>query len=331
VVAAVLLAGAVGIGLGGLMVGSAPFTLQEVLGVLTGAGTPAQELVLLEFRAPRVVAGLAVGASLGLAGALTQTFARNPLATPDILGVTSGAALGAVAAICLGGGIYAVGVPLLALGLPATAAVGGLVTAALVYGLSWRHGIDSYRLILIGIGVTAALSGVTSYLIAQAKITDAQAAAQWLVGNLSGVSWASVWPVVAVLAVVAPVAAFQTRNLSAGQLGDELAVGLGVPLGRHRLIVIACAVLATAAAVSASGPVEFAAFVSPQIGLRLARSARPPLAASALVGAVLVAGADLLVRGVLPGERPVGIITAMVGAPYLIWLLTRRRGKGEEL
>jgi iron complex transport system permease protein len=306
--------------------GSADYTILEVIQVLAGRGTPAQELILLDFRAPRVVAGLAVGASLGLAGTLTQTFARNPLATPDILGVTSGAALGAVAAICLGGGGYAVAAPLLALGIPTMSTVGAVCSATVVYGLAWRGGINSYRLILIGIGATATLSGITSYLIAQAKITDAQAAAVWLVGNLSGVSWSSVWPVVVVLAVVAPVAASQSRDLAVSQLGDDLAVSLGVAMQRHRMIVIGCAVALTAAAVSASGPVEFVAFVSPQIALRLTGAARPPLFTSALAGAILVAGADSLVRGVLPGERPVGLITAMIGAPYLIWLLIRHRG-----
>ncbi|MDR2565729.1 MAG: iron chelate uptake ABC transporter family permease subunit [Bifidobacteriaceae bacterium] len=316
----------VAVGLAGIRAGSSQLTTAEIARVLLGAGAPAQELVMLEFRLPRVVGGLAVGACLGLAGALTQTFARNPLATPDILGVTSGAAAGAVAAICLGGGTYGVGPILLTLGMPAAAAVGALATAAVVYGLAWRGGVESYRLILIGIGATAALGGVTSYLIATARITDASAAAQWMVGNLSGISWASVWPVLAALAVMAPVAATQARNLAVGQLGDELAAGLGVPLQRHRLIVIGCAVVLTAAAVSASGPVEFAAFVAPQIALRLAGAARPPLVASALAGAVLVAGADAVSRGVLPGETPVGIITAVVGAPYLIWLLIRRPG-----
>jgi iron complex transport system permease protein len=315
----------------GLAAGSASYSLAEIAGVLAGFGSPADQLVLIEFRAPRVAAGLAVGASLGLAGALTQTFARNPLATPDILGVTSGASLGAVAAICLGGGTYAVAAPLLALGLPAAAAVGALAAAVVVYGLAWRGGVDSYRLILIGIGATAALGGVTNYLVARAQITDASAAAQWMVGNLAGVSWVSVWPVVVVLALVWPFAAAQSRALDVSQLGDDLASGLGVDLNRHRFAVLGCAVALTAAAVAASGPVEFAAFVSPQIALRLAAAARPPLAASALVGACLVTGADALARGPLPGDTPVGIITAIIGAPYLLWLLIRHRPGQEAL
>lgn len=307
--------------------GSSQLGLGDVVRTLIGAGTPSQELIVLELRLPRVLCGALVGAALGLAGALTQTFARNPLATPDILGVTSGAALGAVAAIVLAGGSYSVGAGALTLGLPAAAAIGALGTAAMVYGLSWRSGVDSYRLILVGIGATAALTGVTSYLIARAQLTEASTAAQWLVGSLSGVSWASVWPVLVAVAVLTPIALAQSSTLSVSLLGDDVSTGLGVAVQRHRLVIVACAVLLTAAAVSAAGPIEFVAFVSPQIVRRLAGTARPPLLASAVVGALVVVGADTLSRTVLPGEVPVGIVTAVIGAPYLIWLLTRRKDR----
>lgn len=312
-----------------LVIGSSRLSAADAVTTLFGGGSAAQRLIVVDLRLPRVVGGLLVGAALGLAGALTQTFARNPLATPDILGVTSGASLGAVAAIVLGGGTFAVAPGLLSLGLPAMAGLGALVTAAVVYGLAWRGGVSSYRLILIGIGATATLTGLTSYLVARAQITEAGAAAQWLVGSLSGISWASVWPVLIAVVVLVPVAWSQVRDLSTGELGDEIAVGLGVALQRHRLVVIACAVGLTAAAVSASGPIEFVAFVAPQVALRLARASRPPLAASALVGALIVVGGDVLARGVLPGQLPVGIVTAFIGAPYLIWLLTRRPTRGE--
>ena len=315
---------AVGLALLGITAGSSSLTVVDVARTLLGGGTPGQELIVFDLRLPRVAAGLLVGIALGLAGALTQTFARNPLATPDIIGVTSGASFGAVAAIVLAGGSYSVGAGLLALGLPAAAALGALLTAAVVYGLSWRGGVDSYRLILIGIGATAVLTGITTYLIARAQITDAAAAAQWLVGSLSGVSWSSVWPVLVAVLVITPIALAQSANLEVSQLGDEMTTALGVAVQRHRLLVIVCAVVLTAAAVSASGPIEFVAFVAPQIARRLAGTSRPPLLAAALLGSVIVVGGDALVRGVLPGEVPVGIITAVVGAPYLIWLLTRR-------
>ncbi|GAA0966407.1 ABC transporter permease [Frigoribacterium faeni] len=305
--------------------GSSSLGVTDVVRTLLGAGTPGQELIVLELRLPRVVGAVVVGACLGLAGALTQTFARNPLATPDILGVTSGAGLGAVSAIVLAGGGYAVTGGLLSFGVPVAAVLGALVTSALVYGLSWRGGIDSYRLILIGIGMTASLGGLTSYLVARAQITEAAAATQWLVGSLSGMSWSSVWPAVVVLAVIAPLAATQTRALDVSQLGDDLSTGLGVAVQRHRLAVLVCAVLLTAGAVSAAGPLEFVAFVAPQVARRLTGTGRPPLVGSAVIGGLIVVGADLVTRTLLPGEVPVGILTAIIGAPYLIWLLIRHR------
>jgi iron complex transport system permease protein len=307
----------------GIAVGSSTTSIADVLRTLAGAGTTAQQFIVLELRLPRAAAGAAAGLCLGLAGALTQTFSRNPLATPDILGVTSGASAGAVTAIVIGGGGYSVGSGLLGFGIPVVATVGGLAAAALVYGLSWRGGVDSYRIILIGIGVTASLGGLTSYLLVRAQITQATAATQWLVGSLSGVSWASVWPMLVALAVVAPLALAQSAPLEISQLGDDFSTGLGVALQRHRLAVIAAAVLLTAMAVSAAGPVEFVAFVAPQLARRLARTARPPLLASALGGAIVVLTADVVARTAFPGELPVGILTAIIGAPYLIWLLTR--------
>lgn len=311
----------------GISAGSSTLSIGDVVRTLAGAGTRASEFIVFELRLPRVAAGAAAGLCLGLAGALTQTFSRNPLATPDILGVTSGASAGAVAAIVLGGGGYSVGASLLGFGIPVVATVGGLVAAVAVYGLAWRGGVDSYRIILIGIGVTASLGGLTGYLLVHAQLTQATAATQWLVGSLSGVSWASVWPMVVVLALVTPLALAESAALGITQLGDDFSTGLGVSLQRHRLVVIGLAVVLTAAAVSAAGPVEFVAFVAPQLARRLAGTPRPPLLASALAGAVVVLAADTVARVALPGELPVGILTVIVGAPYLIWLLTRRTHK----
>lgn len=309
-----------------LVVGSSSLTPADVVATLFGQGDAKMQLIVFELRMPRVAAALVVGLCLGMAGALAQGFARNPLASPDILGVTSGASLGAVAAIVLGGGTYAVASTLSSIGIPLAAIVGALAASAAVYGLAWRDGVESYRLILIGIGATATLGGITSFLVARAQITDAAQAAQWMVGSLSGVSWASVWPAALALLILAPVALSQSRNLDIAQLGDELTVGLGVRIQLHRLLLLFVATVLTAVAVSASGPVEFVAFVAPQIARRVARVSRPPLLASALMGAIIVLGGDSFARAVAPG-LPVGVITVIVGAPYLIWLLIRGRQK----
>ena len=311
----------------GIVAGSSRMSVTDVWATLLGAGSRTFEFIVFELRLPRVAAAIGVGLCLGLAGALTQTFSRNPLATPDILGVTSGASAGAVTAIVIGGGGYAVGGSLLGFSIPVVATIGGLLAAAVVYGLSWRQGVDSFRLILIGIGVTAILGGVINFLLVRAQIRQVSAATQWMVGSLSGVSWVSVWPMVVVLFVLVPFALTQSAALEINQLGDEFSTGLGVAVQRHRLLVIVAAVVLTSAAVSAAGPVEFVAFVAPQVARRLARTARPPLIASALVGAALVLIADVTARAAFGAEIPVGIVTAIIGAPYLIWLITRRNLK----
>ncbi len=309
----------------GVAIGSTWIAPATVVRALLGAESGPEGFIVTTLRLPRVLTGALVGLTLGIAGALTQTFTRNPLGTPDIIGVTSGASVGAVAAIVLGGGSYSVSSVALAGGIPVAATVGALVAAAVVYGLGWRGGVQSYRLVLVGIGVGATLDAVTSYLLVRAKITVAAAASQWLVGSLSSTSWSSVWPLLIVAAVAVPIALATSAALGIGQLGDEVATGVGLAVQRHRLLVIGLAVVLTAAAVAAAGPVGFVAFVVPQIGLRLAGTNRPPLLLAGALGAVLVLAADLLARSAFPWQVPVGIVTTVIGAPYLIWLLVRHR------
>ncbi|OIH94649.1 iron ABC transporter [Curtobacterium sp. MCBA15_001] len=309
----------------GVAIGSTWITPDVVVRSLLGLGSGPDAFIVTTLRLPRVLTGALVGVTLAVAGALTQTFTRNPLGTPDIIGVTSGASVGAVAAVVLGGGSYAVGSAVLGGGIPVAATVGALVAAVAVYGLGWRGGVQSYRLVLVGIGVSATLDAVTSYLLVRAQITQATAASQWLVGSLASTSWSSVWPLLIVTVVAVPIALATSAALGIGQLGDEVAVGVGLGIQRHRLLVIALAVVLTAAAVAAAGPVGFVAFVVPQIALRLAGTNRPPLLLSAALGAVLVLGADLLARSAFPWQVPVGIVTTVIGAPYLIWLLVRHR------
>ncbi|QCR45205.1 iron ABC transporter [Curtobacterium sp. SGAir0471] len=309
----------------GVAVGSTFIAPATVVRALLGAEDGPDGFIVTTLRLPRVLTGALVGLVLGTAGALTQTVTRNPLGTPDIIGVTSGASVGAVAAIVLGGGTYSVSSVVLSGGIPVAATIGALVAAAAVYGLGWRGGVQSYRLVLVGIGVSATLDAVTSYLLVRAKITVATAASQWLVGSLSSTSWTTVWPLLIVAAVCVPIALATSAALGIGQLGDEVATGVGLGVQRHRLLVLALAVVLTAAAVAAAGPIGFVAFVVPQVALRLAGTNRPPLLLAGALGAVLVLGADLLARSVFPWQVPVGIVTTVVGAPYLIWLLVRHR------
>ncbi|MGY1642134.1 FecCD family ABC transporter permease [Geodermatophilus sp. SYSU D00703] len=317
-VAAVLL-GAVSLGRGDFPIGVA-----DVLRTLVGLGEQRQEFIVLQLRAPRVVVGALVGIAFGVAGALFQTFARNPLASPDILGITQGASVGAVAAIVLGGGAGATGL-LGGLGVPLAALVGALVTGVLLFGLAWRRGVDGYRLVLVGIALWAVASALTDWLLTRAEIFDAAAAYVWITGSLNARTWGQAVPLALALAVLLPAALATSRALAVLQFGDDTARGLGLRLAATQAGVVLVAVALTAAAVSAAGPISYVALVVPQIAVRLAGGSRPPLLASGLLGAALVLGADLLTRTVLPEALPVGILTAVVGAPYLLWLLVRGR------
>ncbi|SCX44152.1 iron complex transport system permease protein [Klenkia marina] len=305
--------------------GDYPIGVVDVLRTLVGLGDPTQQFIVTELRAPRVVVGVLVGLALGLSGALIQTFARNPLASPDTLGINAGASAAAVAVIVLGGGTAGGGQLLGGLGLPLAALLGGLTTALLIFGLAWRKGVDGYRLILVGIGLSAVGIAAVDYLLTRSTIQDATAATVWLTGSLNGRTWDQAWPLGLVLLVLVPVALACSRQLGVLQFGEETARALGVRVGPTQAVVVLVAVALAAVSVSAAGPVAFVALVVPQVAVRLVGGSRPPLLASALLGALLVVSADLLTRTVLPVALPVGIVTAVVGAPYLLWLLVRGR------
>ncbi|MGH3242261.1 MAG: FecCD family ABC transporter permease, partial [Spirillospora sp.] len=242
----------VALGTGVLLIGSGDFPMSpaQVVRTLLGQGTPADSLIVNEIRLPRVAAALAVGAALGLAGAIFQSLVRNPLGSPDILGFTQGAASGVLAVVVVtGAGSVAVA---------AGAAGGGLVTGLLVYAVAGRHGAHGQRLILVGIGVAAVLTGVNGYLLTQAKITDAARAVLWLTGSLDGRGWSDITPVLIGLAVLGPLVLVGCgRALRMLEMGDDAAHGLGVPIERVRLIMLAAAVLLTSLAAAAAGPVAF--------------------------------------------------------------------------
>jgi iron complex transport system permease protein len=298
-----------------------------VLAVLLGGGDSSQQFIVLELRLPRTLTGVLVGAALGLSGAITQAVARNPLASPDILGVTAGASTAAVAVIVLAGGSGTVGATLAGVALPIAALVGGLGTAALVYALAWRRGIEGYRLVLVGVGIGEVAEAVTAWLLITAQIYAAAQATVWLTGSLNGRGWEHVVPVGLALAVLVPVALLLAFGMGALQFGDDTARGLGVRVDRARSVLIIVAVGLAAVATSSAGPILFVALVVPQICQRLVGAARPPLLASAVYGALLTVTADLIARTVIGAELPVGIVTAILGAPYLLYLLVRRNRK----
>ncbi|GAP50642.1 Fe(3+) enterobactin transport system permease [Streptomyces azureus] len=302
-------------------VGDFPIGLPQVIATIFGRGEQVDEFVIMDLRMPRALAGVVVGIALGVSGALTQSIARNPLASPDVLGITGGASAVAVSLVTVSGGTAAAVVN--SVGLSAAALMGGLCTGLLVYFLAWRRGIDGLRLILIGISVSAVMEALTTWLLVSADIRDVAQAQAWLIGSLDDRSWdevqVAVWGTLVLLVVVAG-AAFQFKPM---HLGDDVAAGLGVRYSAVRAVLLLCAVLLAGVAVSAAGPVPFVALVAPQVAMRLARCPTPPMVASALVGALLLTGSDLVARTALPVSLPVGVVTAAIGGPFLVYLLVR--------
>jgi iron complex transport system permease protein len=315
VLAVVVLAGAIT----SLTVGTIRLGLKEAaLAVVHRSGARA-ELVVWKIRLPRAVTGIAVGAALGAAGCVFQSISRNALGSPDVIGFTTGAATGAVLQIVfLGEGPVAT----------ALAAVGaGGVTAVAVYLLSRHQGTSGgYRLVLVGIGVSAMLGAVNTMVLAYGDLDLATKARIWLSGSLNARTWADAAPAVVAVIVCIPVLIGFARRLDVLEMGDDQARQLGVHAERTRMVVMLVGVALTAASVAAAGPIAFVALAAPQVVGRITLAARVQVVGSALTGAALLVLADLLSTTLPVGvSLPVGLVTGVIGGVYLIWLLTRQR------
>lgn len=303
-------------------VGDYPIPISRVPSILAGDGTPLEVFFVNELRLPRAAAALLVGIALGISGSIFQTLAGNPLASPDIIGITAGASAAAVfVLVYLNQGGTTV---LLA------ALAGGMASALLIYLLAWRRGISPYRLVLIGIGISTMTAAVTTYLLSRAELYEAREANLWLTGSLNGRGWEQSVPLLVSMGVLVPMTVLLVPGLRSLQLNDDTARGLGVRVDRTRtgLILVASALASVATAVA--GPVAFVAFAAGPIARRLINGPLAVLTAG-LVGGTLVLVSDVIARQLFaPTEVPVGIVTALVGAPYLLWLLARanRIGRG---
>ncbi|MGW0756906.1 FecCD family ABC transporter permease [Streptomyces sp. NPDC002814] len=300
-----------------LCVGESFVAPGEVVRALLGLPSP-DELVVGTLRLPRLVTGLLVGAAFGISGALIQTVARNALASPDVIGVTHGAGAATVAAMTYGVTSYAV--------LPYVSVAGGLAAALLVYVLAWRRGLHATRFVLIGIGISVALGSLTRLFVTKGDYLVAQQAKVWLTGSLNGRGYDQAAPLATVLLLLVPFLLWAARAQRGAGLDDDTATALGTRLDRDRLGLGALGVVLASVATGAAGPVDFVALLAPQIARRLTRTPHIPLLCSALMGALIVTVADLLARRVFsPTELPVGVFTAVVGAPYLMWLIVSSR------
>jgi iron complex transport system permease protein len=315
-------AAALAVALYAVTVGDYPMPLPTVLDTLAGHGTLLTYDVVVRNRLPRALVALLVGAALGLAGMVLQRIARNPLVSPDVIGIGAGASAGAVVMIVVvGAGATAV---------VAGALIGAVAAAAAVYAIAARGGFGAYRLVLVGIGVTALANAAASFLLTRSDRYAAKQAATWLVGDVAGRSWPDVLTVAAGLALGAPVVLLLARHLRLLELGDELARALDGRIGAARTALVAAAVGLTALATAAAGPIGFVALVAPQIVRRVLTTRSAGLLPAAGVGALVVAAADLTARRLFsPDELPAGVLTAAVGAPVLLYLLvqvSRRSG-----
>ncbi|MAP64862.1 MAG: ABC transporter permease [Microbacterium sp.] len=306
-----------------LMVGGTFYSPLEVIRVIAGEEVPGASFTVGELRLPRAVLGVLTGFAFGVAGVTFQTMLRNPLASPDIIGISTGASASAVFGIVILG-LGDTGVSFLAL-------TGALATALVVYLLSLKDGFTGTRLILIGIGVAAMMHSLVTWTLSQAPSWSLAAAMQWLTGSLNGATWGTVAPLAVAFAILVPILALQGRSLDLLRLGDDSAAGLGVRVDRTRLLVIVSAVALLAFATAAAGPIAFVAFMSGPIAARLVGPAGGLRLPAGLVGAALVLVSDLVAQYLLGTRFPVGVVTGVLGAPYLVYLLIRTNRSGGSL
>ncbi|MEP6299330.1 MAG: iron chelate uptake ABC transporter family permease subunit, partial [Ilumatobacter sp.] len=291
VVCAALAGATVVVGLWSISVGDFPIPISAVVSTIFGRPTADSEFIVGTLRLPRVLVGAGVGAAFGMSGAIFQSLVRNPLGSPDIIGFTGGASLGAVTTIVYVGGS--------ATSVSVGAVAGGLLSALAVYLLAWKRGVHAFRLVLVGIGAGFAINGVIDYMITRAEINDVQRAAVWLTGSLNGRGWDEVRIVGLALLMLGPLAVLMQRQLDRLDLGDDTAAGLGVHVGRAKLSLVLVGVGLAALGVAAAGPVAFVAFVSAPIARRLVSSPRACIVPAAFVGALVTVAADLAARRVL--------------------------------
>lgn len=272
-------------------------------------------VVVTEWRLPRVLAAVVFGAALGVSGALFQSLTRNPLGSPDVIGFATGSFTGVLIFTILFGGST--------LGTTGGAIVGGLATAAIVYVLAYRRGVQGFRLIVVGIAVTAMLHSFNIWLLLQVQTEVAMAASIWAAGTLGLVGWSQLLPAAVMLAVLVPLVLGVAGPLRQLELGDDAAAAHGVRVEPARLVILVVGVSLTAIVTATTGPIAFVALAAPQIAKRIARSAGLPLGHAALVGAMLLLAADIIAQHLLPTALPVGVVTIVLGGVYLLNLLVR--------
>ncbi|MFF5995660.1 iron ABC transporter permease [Lysinibacillus sp. KU-BSD001] len=305
-----------------LSAGSTWIPLSEVFLQLVGQ-IDEHTFVIETLRLPRTLLALLVGAALGVAGLILQSLVRNPLASPDIIGITSGASFGAVAFIALGTGVMSMAF------LPFAAIAGGLCTAILIYMVSWNKGVTPIRLVLIGIGISAILKAGVTFMLVFSNTFITSKAYVWLTGSLYAASWSDVSSMFLWLLLPIPILLIFGRSLNVTELGDDVSISIGIRVQVQRFIFLICSVILAGTAAAYAGGIEFVGLMAPHIARRLVgRSFVGLVPITALIGATLVLVADLIARTMfLPLDIPAGVFTAAIGAPFFIYLLFHNRNR----
>ncbi|WP_082562827.1 MULTISPECIES: iron chelate uptake ABC transporter family permease subunit [unclassified Rhizobium] len=308
-----LLAGV--IGTVSLASGKFPIPLVDVFRALLGTTDDNIRMVVVEWRLPRLLLAFLLGTALGLSGAIFQSLTRNPLGSPDIIGFSAGSYTGALVVILLfSGGYYATA---------AGALAGGIVTAAAVYLLAYRGGAQGFRLIVVGIGISAMLGALNAWMIRQADLQIAMSAAIWGAGSLNGLGFEQFWPVLLMLILIVPFVLVLARPMRQLELGDDAAMASGLNANRLRLMLMIGGVALTAIVTAAAGPIAFVSLAAPQIARRLVRAAGVALVPAALTGGLLLTAADWGAQHGFGVQLPVGVMTVSIGGLYFLWLLLR--------
>ncbi len=299
-----------------LTLGESPIAARDVASALLGNADSGTTRIVAEWRLPRIVLAMLGGAALALSGAIFQSLTRNPLGSPDIIGFSTGAYTGSlIVNLALGAGVVSV-----TLG----AFAGGMCTAIVVYFLAFKRGVQGFRLIVVGIAVSATLGAFNAYLLVTARLEEAITASVWGAGSLNGIRWPQVELVAWSLLLLGPLCVLLTRKLSLLELGDEHARTLGLNPERTRIALLVVGVGLVSITTAIAGPITFVALAAPQIAKRLVNATGPVLLPSAFVGAVLLLISDVLAQQIIaPNQYPVGVVTACLGGAYLVWLMSR--------
>lgn len=307
-----------------IFTGNRAIDFSVVSAILLGdysVATQFETFTVLDNRLPRALCAILAGAAFGISGAIFQRLTENPLGSPDLIGFSDGAATGALLVIVLGTSV--------ALGVAAGALLGGVAAVLAVYALAWRRGIEGHRLIVVGIAIGAVLTSASAYLLSRMELLDATTAFRWLVGGVTGRSWPDATLAVIGVAILLPGVIYLHRGLDALSVGAELALSQGLNVNRFRITGALVGTGFVAVAICVAGPVGFVALASPHIARLVSRSPGPVLAASAAVGAAILVSADLIAAQLMPTRQiPAGVITAIIGGLYVVWLLQHRRKEG---